>query len=235
MSLFEIAAAVMRGGERRVEIAAQNTVNAETPGYKAQIAFNEITAADRSSGAAQNVPRVAFESNMAQGAIFDTGETLDLAIDGQGYFLMRDGDDFSLSRAGKFGIAADGALVDASGRVLQLISGGDATTSTYAVKVLPDGTMLDGNSVMGTIGLFEPAGDELGPLNTTLTADQVADLNEGENGEVRQAMLERSNVTLSNEMVELMKAQRQIESGAQIIRAYDQLLDRAINTFGRRG
>jgi flagellar basal body rod protein FlgG len=232
MGLLEIASATMRGGERRIEIAAQNTVNAETPGYKAQIAFSEVQAEANSSISEANLPQTQFEHNTAQGAIFDTGETLDLAIDGAGYFLLRDGDNFSLTRSGKFGIAVDGALVDAQGRILQLASGGDATTSTYAVEILPDGTMLDGSSVMGTIGLFEPTQPRLGQM---LTADEAADLGGAENGEIRQAMLERSNVTLSDEMVELMKAQRQIESGAQIIRAYDQLLDRAINTFGRSG
>lgn len=232
MGLLEIASATMRGGERRIEIAAQNTVNAETPGYKAQIAFSEVQTEANSSTSEANIPQTRSEHKIAQGAIFDTGETLDLAIDGTGYFLVRDGDDFSLTRSGKFGIAADGAMVDAQGRILQLASGGDATTSTYAVEILADGTMLDGTAVMGTIGLFEPTQPSLGRM---LTADEIADLDIPETGQIRQAMLERSNVTLSDEMVELMKAQRQIESGAQIIRAYDQLLDRAINTFGRSG
>lgn len=232
MGLLEIASATMRGGESRIEIAAQNTVNAETPGYKAQIAFSEVQMEANSSTLDQSIPQTRFEHKAAQGALFDTGETLDLAVDGSGYFLVRDGDGFGLTRAGKFGISPDGALIDASGRILQLASGGDATTSTYAVEILPDGTMLDGQSVMGTIGLFEPSGANISQM---LNADQVADLGEAENGEIRQAMLERSNVTLSDEMIELMKAQRQVESGAQIIRAYDELLDRAINTFGRSG
>ncbi|MEL6830406.1 MAG: flagellar hook-basal body complex protein [Pseudomonadota bacterium] len=232
MGLLEIASTTMRGGEQRIEIAAQNTVNAETPGYKAQIAFSEVQMEANSSTLDQNIPKTRFEHRTAQGAIFDTGEALDLAVDGAGYFLVREGDNFGLTRAGKFGISADGALIDASGRILQLASGGDATTSTYAVEILPDGTMLDGQSVMGTIGLFKPSGIN---INQMLNAAQVADLGEAENGEIRQAMLERSNVTLSDEMIELMKAQRQVESGAQIIRAYDELLDRAINTFGRSG
>ena len=232
MGLLEIASATLRNGEQRVEIAAQNTVNAETPGYKAQVAFNEIQTQTDSAFSELNLPQTSSEIKATQGAIFDTGEALDLAVDGTGYFLVRDGEAYSLTRAGKFGIAADGALVDAQGRILQLASGGDVTTSTYAMEILPDGTMLDGDAVMGTIGLFEAAQSSAGQI---LNADQMADLEPNESGQIRQAMLERSNVTLSDEMVELMKAQRQIESGAQIIRAYDQLLDRAINTFGRSG
>ena len=201
MGLLEIASATMRGGERRVEIAAQNTVNAETPGYKAQVAFNEIQAEANSSNADANVPSTRADYKITQGAIFDTGETLDLAIDGTGFFLVRNGDNFNLTRSGKFGIAADGALVDAQGRILQLATGGDATTSTYAVEILPDGTMLDGTAVMGTIGLFEPSQSNIG---RSLSADDIAQLSDADNGEIRQAMLERSNVTLSDEMVESM-------------------------------
>lgn len=232
MGLLEIASATLRNGEQRVEIAAQNTVNAETPGYKAQVSFNEIQAEADGANEQMNAPQTRAGIKATQGAIFDTGEALDLAVDGTGYFLVRDGDSYSLTRAGKFGIAADGALADATGRILQLASGGDATTSTYAMSVQPDGTMLDGNSVMGNIGLFE-----MGQMRPGAVMDEVdiASLIPSETGEIRQAMLERSNVTLSDEMVELMKAQRQIESGAQIVRAYDQLLDRAINTFGRSG
>ena len=230
MGLLEIASATMRNGERRVEIAAQNAVNTETPGYKAQVAFNEISTDSATSDLQVEPPRTQVQHRTNQGAIFDTGEALDFAVDGTGFFLVREGEGFSLTRSGKFGIDAQGALVDAQGRVLQLASGGDALTSTYGLEVLADGTMLDGSAVIGTIGLFEP-----GPsfTNQSLSADDLSTLDEAQDSEIRQAMLERSNVTLSDEMVELMQAQRQVESGAQLIRAYDTLLDRAINTFGR--
>ena len=230
MGLLEIASATMRNGERRVEVAAQNAVNTETPGYKAQVAFSDFAVDQVQTDQRVDAPSTVIHQKTSQGAIFDTGETFDFAVDGAGFFLVRDGDQYSLTRSGKFGIGGDGVLVDAQNRALQLASGGDAVTSTYALEVLSDGTMLDGNSVVGTIGLFE-ANSNI--ANQRLAQDDVANLEEAQDSEIRQAMLERSNVTLSDEMVELMRAQRQVESGAQLIRAYDQLLERAINTFGR--
>lgn len=230
MSLFELASATLRGGEQRVEVAAQNTVNAETPGYKSKVAFSELDVSRTGENGETSAPSIVVREQNSQGTLFDTGERLDLAINGPGYFLVRQDDQFSLVRGGKFGIDASGALVDAQGRTLQLANGGDAITSSYAIDILPDGTMLDGDSPMGTIGLFETPSM---PIGAPLDADTVVQLQEAQSSEVRQAMLERSNVTLSDEMVEMMRAQRQIESGAQLIRAYDQLLAKAISTFDR--
>ena len=230
MSLFELAAATLRSGEQRVEIAAQNTVNAETPGYQAKVAFDELRNEGSQVDGAVRAPETIVEQLRTQGALFETGQNLDLAINGPGYFIARDGDRFSLIRGGKFGINGDGAVIDAQGRALQLISGGDAITSTYALEILPDGTMLDAGVPIGTLGLFEARGRD---TSETFSEDKFGDFERSRSSEVRQAMLERSNVTLSDEMVELMRAQRQIESGAQLIRAYDQLLGRAISTFER--
>ncbi len=230
MGLLEVAAATMKNGERQMEVAAQNATNAETPGYKAQVAFNELRDEAVSVDQRPSAPKTAVHTAFAQGTIFPTGNTLDLAINGSGFFLVRNGDQYALTRAGSFGITSDGTLADPQGRTLQLVTGGDATTSTYALEVLADGTMLDGTSIMGTIGLFEAPHDE---LDRSLSQTEMEALEQADGSEIQQAMLERSNVMLSNEMVELMKAQRQVESGAQLIRTYDQLLDRAINTFGR--
>lgn len=230
MGLLEIASATMRNGERQVEIAAQNAANIETPGYKAKVAFNEFVDAAINGRQRSSSPRSTVHITLSQGTISHTGEMLDIAIDGPGFFLVRSGEQYTLTRAGKFGITSDGALADPQGRILQLASGGDATTSTYTLEILADGTMLDGASIMGAIGLFDAPRDA---LDRTLSQEELSVLKQDDRSEIRQAMLERSNVVLSNEMVELMKAQRQVESGAQLIGTYDQLLDRAITTFGR--
>lgn len=230
MGLIELASATLRGGEQRVEIAAQNAVNADTPGYKTKVAYTDAVLRDQVANAPVFEPRVNLEELRQQGALFDTDGTLDLAVNGSAYLLVRRGEEFRLSRGGQFGIGSDGTIIDTHGQVLQLTSGGDAVTDNYSIEILPDGTMLDDGVPIGTIGMFESNG--LGH-DHYISAEQVAALDEAENSRLEQSMLERSNVTLSDEMVELMKAQRQIESGAQLVRAYDQLLDRAISTFGR--
>jgi hypothetical protein len=66
-------------------------------------------------------------------------------------------------------------------------------------------------------------------------SDNLMAMPEALGSELRQGMLERSNVTLSDEMVEMMRAQRQVESGAQLVRAFDRLLNQAVSTFSRGG
>jgi len=232
MSLLDLATAALRGGERRVEIASQNVVNADTPGFKAQIPFSEATADEASWEKHLARPAVNSAAHTEQGALIATDAPLDLAINGDAYFAVRAGDQFHLTRGGQFGISADGALIDAQGRILQRASGGDLTTTNFAIEILSDGTVLDDGVPIGAIGVFERSDDG---ANDAIDADQLGDLAQSDASEVHQKMLERSNVTLSDEMVELMKAQRQIEAGAQLIRAYDQLMDQAVTTFSRSG
>lgn len=231
MSLFELGAVALREGEKRVEIASRNAVNTDTPGYKAQSAFAEASPVSSETNPSLLKPQTKSQRLDTQGQLFDSNSPLDFAIFGSGYFLVRNGSAFELSRGGQFGISATGAIIDPQGRILQLVTGGDATTSTFKLEVLTDGTMLDAGAPIGTLALYEPGG----AVGTSLSGEQVAGLEASQSSEVRQSMLERSNVTLSDEMVEMMRAQRQVESGAQLLRAYDQLLTSAATTFGRNG
>lgn len=230
MGLLELAAASLRGGERRVEIASQNAVNADTPGYKMRLSLSEIRSVEERYESNLIAPSIDSYQTDSQSVLFHTENAFDFAINGSGYLLLRQGEEFSLTRGGQFSVGSDGSIIDAQGRILQLATGGDAQSSTSAVEILPDGTMLDGEAILGSIGIFEPGDNFAG---SAMSEGEASALDQANDSEIKQGMLERSNVTLSDEMIELMRAQRQIESGAQLIRAYDQLLDRAISTFGR--
>lgn len=230
MGLFELASATMRNGERRVELAAQNVANIETPGYKSQVAFSDFAEQVERQEHAPMAPSVETARPHIQGVIVETGLNLDFAIDGEGALLVRDGDDYVFTRNGKFEIASDGRISDSQGRVLQLSSGGDAIASSSDLEVLPDGTILENDRTIGTLGVFKMP---VGATDVPLAQEGIADIELAAGSEIRQAMLENSTVVLSDQMVQLMRAQRQVEGGAQLIRAYDSLLDRAINAFGR--
>ncbi len=232
MGLLEIASATLRGGEQRLEIAAQNAVNTETAGYKAQFALDEILATDSQLPVPNRAPTRSTDQMSEQGTLFETGNPLDLAINGPGYFLVRSGTEFTFARGGQFSTGDNGSIVDAQGKILQLVSGGDASTSTSNVEILSDGTMLDEGVPIGTIAMFDRPDNR---DRRTFSIDDISSLEESGSSELRQSMLEKSNVVLSDEMIELMRAQRQVESGAQLIQAYDRLLDRAVTTFGRNG
>lgn len=231
MGLLETAAAALIGGERRTEVAARNVSNINTPGYKREIAYVDIAGADADSRTPNlSVPRVRTSTLTTQGSIVTTGNPLDLAIIGQGWLLVRDGESFVLTRGGSFKLGRDGAIIDPLGRVLQAAGGGDLTLESAGVDILADGTVMAGDAPAGAIALYASGG---APEGVPLSAAGAAALFEDDASELKQSAIERSNVVLSDEMVGLMSNQRQIEASAQLVRAYDQLLSQATSTFSR--
>lgn len=165
-----------------------------------------------------------------------TGNLLDIAISGDGYFLVRRDDQYFLTRSGRFSRDAEGVLRNAEGLVLQFSDGADAATEGGAVEILNDGTVLDQGAAVGRIGVYAAPGGAAGRAGGGLlpVAGEPAEVDEGA-FEVRQGMLESSNVVLSDEMVALMANTRQAEGAAQLVRTYDQLVGQAITTFARAG
>ena len=230
MSLHEVASATLSGAERRLEIAARNVANANTPGYKREVAYTEA-----SGDPGHNTPLTVQSVVQAQGVLVESGEPLDLAINGDGVLLVRDGQRMFPSRGGKFQVGGEGALTDAQGRIVQQAGGGDLVIEQGEIAVRSDGTVLVDDIPYGSIGLYEGTATGSGDPQAGFSFAQASLLTESNSAELRQGMVERSNVTLSDEIVGLMQTQRMAESAAQIIRAYDQLVGQAVATFNRSG
>jgi flagellar basal body rod protein FlgG len=231
MSLLEVAAATLSGAERRIEIAARNVANAGTPGYKREVAFTELAVAPNGTIS----PAVRSTRMQEQGVLVESGNPLDLAVNGAAFLLVRDGDRFLPTRGGSFTMGEDGLVVDALGRVLQQAGGGDLAIERGDPVVELDGTVLVDDAASGAIGLYDGAALEGLDPTVGLTGRQAGTLAESETAELRQGMVERSNVAIADEIVGLMQTQRQGEAAAQIIRTYDQLIGQAATTFGKGG
>ena len=236
MGLSQTAAIALINSEQRTAIAARNIANAQTPGYKREIAFDELVAPQLPSGASSiSLPATSSHVDVAQALLVDSGAPLDLAIEGAGFVLVRGGEEFHLSRGGRFMRDAEGYVVDAQGRVLQIAGGGDLRLDDEAAEIVEDGAVLVEGVPVATIALhsFAPAAaPDPNSLLDMATLEKLELVDHGP-GKIRQGMLERSNVVLSDEIVGLMRNQRLAESGAQLIRAYDQLVGQAISTFSR--
>ncbi|MGQ0660908.1 flagellar hook-basal body protein [Sphingosinicella sp.] len=232
--LVESATTIMSASERRLETIANNVSNLATPGFKRQASFVEALGG-RGSGAAETLT-LRTRADLTQGRMSETGNPLDLAINGPGFFRLRAGDRMFYSRHGQFRRAEDGTLVTAQGLVLQQASGGDLVVDRPEIIVLADGNVLDGERPIGRIALFAPAeGQAAEPQGGSLfeiSADAVEEVAEPQ---LRQRMVEASNVSLGDEMVGMMTALRQAESGARLVQLYDDLMGRAINSFGQVG
>lgn len=203
--------AILRLSSARLAQVSENVGNVSTPGYKRGVAYRAMQAALDADGAATTW------QDRTQGKLQATGAALDLAIEGEGAFELRDGEQMVAARSGQFHRLDDGRLADARGRIVQDLDGGDVVLPRDTVTILPDGTVLDGQRPVARIALRSENGGE---------AEGVM---------LRQGMVEASNVALGDEMLSMMTAMREAEGGARLVQVYDELMGRALTTLGKGG
>ena len=223
--LLELGEAMLAASTQRLEAVAQNVANSATPGYKAQLSF-EQTLAD-AAGAAHRTP------NLAQGTLQRTGAPLDLALAGPGFFALRDGETITYTRSAQFERDANGRVVDAAGRVLQAVGGGDIVVSRADPEILSDGVILEDGLPQAAIAVFDiddaNSLQSIGGAHFSAPDGAMAAIE----ANVRQGMLESSNVDTAHEVLQMMTAIRQAETGARVVQTYDALISQSITTLGR--
>ena len=226
------AAAGMAAQQVKLDAIANDLSNTGTAGYKGvRVGFRDLVYAERNgvpvgSGAAA----VDAGRSMRQGTMTSTGDPLSVAIDGRGYFQVRAADGTTaLTRDGSFRLDAKGELVTATGSRLVPPVTLPAGTAQEDVAIGPDGSITVAGAPAGKLAIVEvPApeglralGDNLFAVTTASGAAKAATAP----GEVRQGMLEGSNVDVATSMVELMTAQRSFELASRAIRMQDQLME----------
>lgn len=238
----------------QVDVIANNLANAETSGFKRQLAtFQERApeakedhqrAGDRffdNVGGGQLLSPSSFDTSA--GVLEDTGEPLDLAINGDGYFLVRDGNGQErLTRNGNFIADRDGNVVLATDAKVQLLGADrqpvkiDPAVSPDAIQVGKDGTISDGVQTFGRVGTFNIADEKLlRPVGGTLLKAPASVEITAVASQIEAKYLERSNVDPAVELTRLMEAQRMLDANANMIRYQDQSLSRLVNDVGRIG
>jgi flagellar basal-body rod protein FlgF len=240
--LVASASAILSQSQQRAEIAAQNVANATMPAYKRRVAFAELL--DRSAGTGAIPAKVGSAVDFTAGKLVQTGNPYDLAISGLGFFAVRQGesadadaaggqsDALRFVRAGRFTRKPDGRLVNAAGGVLQKADGGDlvATGADFKVGTAADVTQ-DGTGA-GKIPVFVAAdGARFSPIDGGFAAPSGGAV-PSDDAEIVQGAYEAANVSTGDEMVAMMQAIRQAESGQRVMIAYDDLMGRVLSTFG---
>lgn len=222
----------LKHDQHRLEQLSLNAANASTPGYKRSslvaMSFDQVfhsqetqsTPALARSGAAaipgaHLVPVVDF----SQGALVATGRELDLAVEGQGFLVLTEGDRTYLTRSVSLSRDLSGELQDAAGRRLamttsQIPDSGDV--STVARLVMVD----DPSSLRSNDGVLFDAADLA-----------VRDVPAGE-GLVRSGFQESANTNHLQEMLGVMESVRRFESVIRIAQGYDEVLGKAIQKLG---
>ena len=231
--LVESATAIMTMAERRLDVVSRNVANISTPGYKRKMAF--VDAIGATPNVISAVPKIAVHTFVDQGKLQSTGNPLDMAISGPGYFVLRSGETLLYSRQGQFRRDPAGAIVTPQGYVLQQAGGGDLVAEG-ALSLAADGTLLVDGQPVARIAIQRPENDgTLTPVGESYFSAGSVAMEDVENVTLRSAMVESSNVSLGDEMTQSMLALRQAENGARLIQLYDDLMGRAVTAFGQGG
>lgn len=227
-AFIESASSVLAQSFARVDVSAHNLANISTSGYKRQTPFVAILAA---GGAPTVETSVSFDA----GKLTETRNPTDLALSGPGFFVLSDGAQRFYTRDGQFHLDAQGRLLSSTGFVLQAEGGGDVVVDGQDFTVLPNAVVSVGGETRQRIAIVEAAD----PSMLRLTAGGVfeapadAEIRAPLEFSVRQGALEAPNVSTGDEMVAIMEAVRRAEAGQRLINVYDDLLGRALNTFGQ--
>ena len=179
-----------------------------------------------------------------QGTAQMTENALDMRIDGKGYFQVQlpDGTN-AYTRAGNFSRSAEGQLVTAQGYALQPPL--QIPAGAQSLTIAPDGTVsavTPGNAEATLIGqlsvatFINPAGlRNIGDNFLVETAAsgpaEVGFAGENGRGQIRQGMLEASNVNVVEELVNMIETQRAYEMNSKAIATADKMLEYVSNTL----
>ncbi|MBY0563435.1 MAG: flagellar basal-body rod protein FlgF [Hyphomonadaceae bacterium] len=236
-----LALQTQRVQQRRMDIAANNLANVSTSGFKADtLLLEEVTNAGASAEESPTdinfVRDIGLVRDMSQGPVAMTGNPLDLAIEGDGFFMVEGPAGETLyTRDGAFSLTGQGRLVTSDGRPV-LGSGG------APIVLDPQGE----SPSIGRDGAIRVAGIEAGRIGVASFAAPGALLKVGDNlwsaqnqapeafeGVVVQGALEGSNVRPVVELTRLIQISRAYQSAARVITSADELRQRAIQQLGQ--
>jgi flagellar basal-body rod protein FlgF len=219
MDPISLIAASMQADMQRMQAISQNIANVSTAGYKREVAVPGTTGA--------------VLRDHRPGTLRATGNPLDFAIEGEGYFEVAGETGPAYTRQGAFHIDGNGRLVTAQGYPV-LGAAGELSLTGASVTVDPSGELRQQGRLVGRIQLVRFADhDALAPLGNALFAlGQARRDDTGQAGRIRSGFLENSNVNSPQEMVRMTETVRHFESMQKLMQGYQDAFDKALNKLG---
>jgi flagellar basal-body rod protein FlgG len=257
------AATGMNSMQTKLDVIANNLANTETTGFKADRAnFEDLFYRHEKYPGAQDSAGVytptgvaigtgsrvqSTQSNFLQGSLKQTGNELDVAIQGRGFFQVRDPSGIIMyTRAGNFSRNSNGQIVVGSANIGRLLEPAitipnDATS----VSISAEGKVyyrVPGNQTLQQAGILQLAnfinpqgllkmGENLYQESDASGPAQTGDPGTIGLGTTQQGSLEHSNVEPVSSLIDLITTQRAFEMNSQTIRAGDQALQTITNLF----
>ncbi len=244
----------------RMQVIANNLANVNTTGFKRDranfqsLGYQLMTQAGASASAENRyatglnlgtgVRMAGTARTETQGTLTATGNNLDMALEGAGYFQVQMPDGRTgYTRAGNFNLSADGTIVTSDGKALQPAI--QIPEGTTAISIASDGTVsaaIAGQAEASELGRIEIArftnpaglmaiGDNILVETTASGAPQVGAAGEEGRAVIRSGMLEGSNVNVVEELVDMIETQRAYEVNSKMIQAADEMMRNAAQTL----
>lgn len=226
---------------KKQELTAHNIANVSTPGYKRDMLFTkELTRAEQRLVRTQSdwqKPMVNEVYTDYTSGIFDkTGNPLDLAIDGDGFFTLELADGTRvLTRAGSFTVNNEGFLAFPGGPLV-IGEGGPIEVGNGKVTVSQSGEVdVDGSVVGRLVPMTVDDIDRLTKIGSSLFAvPEGVELIPVTTATIRQGYLEAANVDIVGEMIDMIVSFRTYEANAQALQTQDRSLEHLFNRVGRQ-
>lgn len=231
---YYAACTAMVARTQALDTIANNLANASTVGFRAEHnVFSSVLAA---AGTSTNSPLNDAINNfgilsgtsmdLSQGALQKTGNSLDLAIQGSGFFEVQTANGPMYTRNGSFQVSGKGQLVTASGDpvmgdkgVIPMLPG--------PVSIGPDGTISSNGAVAGKLKLVKfAATTNLTSVGNTYYSAPAKSEKADTDSTVEQGVLESSNVNPVSSMVELITAQRSAEMMQKALAMFNSEIDK---------
>lgn len=229
--IMALATGLIASETRRVEAAGHNVANVATPGFKREVAFQDLLDSGPVTGKYE-AQRVKSSTDFSAGKLVHTGNPLDLSINGPGFFEVSTPNGPAYTRLGSLVRDDAGRLTTPQGWPLQG-SGGDVVISSANWHIERDGTVIDDGNPVAVVKVL--AFDDPSTLRRIDGGFFVAEGRPGtqlDDVKVSQGFVESSNVTLANDMMQMMEAMRRVESGQKIVHTYDDMMGSALQRLG---
>ncbi len=220
-----------------MQVIANNLANVSTGGFRREgVVFSEFVArhetADTSLSMARAHGRII---DRQEGPLRQTSGVLDLALQGEGFFMLQTENGRQLTRAGNFGLNAAGEIVASDGA--RLLDGGGAPIQVPAgaeeIRIASDGTLSVNGTAIADVGVFLPNNpDDLVRAAGVRFASEAGAEPVAE-PRVAQGFLEGSNVSPIEEIARMIVVQRAYEAGKNLVSSEHERIRDVVKTLGK--
>ncbi|MEN6332260.1 MAG: flagellar hook-basal body protein [Smithella sp.] len=218
----------------QLDFIANNLANASTTGFKSEHLYYAMKGREAQEGARSDLGMTSTGIDFAQGTLLATGNPLDAAIEGDGFFAIEQNDGTTYTRNGSFVLNKNKELVTKDGAKV-LGEAGALIIEGSEINIDADGTIMVDGSMAGKLKIVSFARPDLLTRGAAgrFIDDGSAEQKKSDTDRVSGGYLETSNVNAMKEMVEMIDVNRSFEAYQKIIQTMSELDKISTNRLGK--